>query len=131
MTRSSSRSILVALTLDVLSVVVFAALGRATHDGDVLGPAGAGLAETSWPFLGSLALGWAVSLAWRRPFAPVRVGIPVWIVTVVGGMLLRAVSGQGTQLAFVIVATIVLGAFLVGWRIVAAIGSRRRVPARQ
>jgi hypothetical protein len=131
MTRSSSRSIVVALALDVLSVVVFAALGRATHDGDVLGPAGIGLAETSWPFLGALALGWGVSLAWRRPFAPVRVGIPVWIVTVVGGMLLRAVSGQGTQLAFVIVATIVLAAFLVGWRLVAAIVSRRRVSARQ
>jgi hypothetical protein len=131
MTRFSSRSIVVALAVDVLSVVVFAALGRATHDGDVLGPAGLGLAETSWPFLVALALGWGVSLAWRRPLAPVRTGIPVWIATVVGGMLFRAVSGQGTQLAFVIVATVVLAAFLVGWRVVAAIISRRPVPPRQ
>lgn len=131
MTRSSSRPVLLAVALDVLAVVVFAALGRATHDGDVLGPGGLGLAETAWPFLVALAVGWVVSLAWRRPLAPGRAGIPVWLVAVVGGMLLRAVSGQGTQLAFVIVATIVLAAFLVGWRVVAALVTRRRVSVRQ
>ncbi|RWZ52425.1 DUF3054 domain-containing protein [Labedella phragmitis] len=131
MTRASSRPILLALALDVIAVVVFAALGRATHDGDVLGPGGLGLAETSWPFLVALALGWGVSLAWRRPLAPVRTGIPVWLVTVVGGMLLRAATGQGTPFAFVIVTTIVLGLVLVGWRVVATVVARRLVPDRQ
>jgi hypothetical protein len=131
MTRSSSRPLLLAVVLDVLSVVVFAAVGRATHDGDVLGQSGLGLAETSWPFVVALAVGWGVSLTLRRPLAPIRSGIPVWIVTVGAGMLLRAVSGQGTQFAFVIVATIVLGLFLVGWRVVATIISRRRARVRQ
>jgi len=31
-------------------------------------------------------------------------------------MLLRAASGQGVQVAFVIVAAIVLAVFLIGWR---------------
>lgn len=52
--RSSSA---LALVVDAVLIVVFAAIGRATHDGDVLGPAGAGLATTAWPFLVALLLG--------------------------------------------------------------------------
>ena len=43
-------------------------------------------------------------------------------------MLLRAISGQGVQTAFVIVASIVLAVFLVGWRGVIALILRRRAP---
>jgi hypothetical protein len=43
------------------------------------------------------------------------------------GMLLRALTGAGTALPFVIVATITLGAFLLGWRaLVALIAKLRR-----
>ncbi|MBD3752309.1 MAG: HAD-IIIA family hydrolase [Micrococcales bacterium] len=44
------------------------------------------------------------------------------------GMLLRAISGQGVQTAFVIVASIVLAVFFVGWRGVVALILRRRAP---
>ena len=121
-----TRRALPALALDAALVLVFAAIGRATHDGDVFGPGGIGLAETAWPFLAALAAGWMVSLAWRRPSAALRSGIPIWLVTVAGGMLLRAVSGQGTALAFVIVATVTLAVLLIGWRGVAALVRRRR-----
>lgn len=121
-----TRRALPALALDAALVLVFAAIGRATHDGDVFGPGGLGLAETAWPFLAALAAGWMVSLAWRRPSAALRSGIPIWLVTVAGGMLLRAVSGQGTALAFVIVATVTLAVLLIGWRGVAALVRRRR-----
>ena len=43
-----------------------------------------------------------------------------------GGMILRALSGQGVQVAFVIVAASVLLLLLVGWRLVAALVARRR-----
>jgi hypothetical protein len=122
--RSSSA---LALVVDAVLIVVFAAIGRATHDGDVLGPAGAGLATTAWPFLVALLLGWAVARGWRRPLAPVRTGLPVWAVTLVAGMLLRALSGQGVQVAFVIVAGLTLLLFLVGWRAIAALVTRARV----
>lgn len=121
-----------ALALDAALVVVFAATGRASHDdggAGLLGDGGVGLATTAWPFLAALGAGWLVALAWRRPAAPLRTGVPVWIVTVAGGMLLRAVSGQGTALPFVIVATLALLALLVGWRILIALlrgGSERR-----
>jgi hypothetical protein len=50
----------------------------------------------------------------------------VWAITVAGGMLLRGVSGQGVQLAFIIVAASVLLVFLVGWRLIAGLVSKRR-----
>jgi hypothetical protein len=41
-------------------------------------------------------------------------------VTVVVGMILRVMSGQGTAVAFIVVALGFLGATMVGWRIVVA-----------
>ncbi len=125
-----SRRSVSALALDALLVVVFAAIGRATHDGDVWGSAGSGLATTAWPFLVALLLGWLVSRAWNRPLAPLRTGVPVWVVTVGVGMLLRAVSGQGVAVAFVIVATLTLALFLLGWRGVARLVTRLRSARR-
>lgn len=118
----SGVRVALALAIDVFLVVVFAAVGRASHDESVF----SGLLATAWPFLVGLGLGWLITLAWRAPEAPVRTGLGVWLVTVVGGMLLRAVTGQGTAFAFVVVATVTLLVLLVGWRLVAAIVRRRR-----
>jgi hypothetical protein len=67
--------------------------------------------------------------AWRSPRRVVWTGIGLWIATVAAGMLLRAASGQGTALSFVVVATLVLGIFLIGWRAIAAFAARRRAVA--
>lgn len=123
--RPSARSIALAFGLDAVLVVVFAALGRASHDSAVF----AGLWGTAWPFLAGLVAGWLVTLGWRRPAAPVLTGLGVWIVTVVGGMLLRAASGQGTAVPFIIVAMLTLLVLLVGWRVAAVVV--RRVRARR
>jgi hypothetical protein len=104
--------------LDAALVVVFAALGRASHAeaNPVLGAL-----STAWPFLVGLGLGWAL-VRWRSGHWPISVGngIGVWLITLVGGMLLRAVTGQGTAPSFVLVAAAVLAAFLLGWRWLAA-----------
>ena len=121
---SSSRAVVLAGVVDLVLVIAFAAIGRASHDEDAL--AIAGLWTTAWPFLAGLAIGWTIALAWRAPIEPVRTGLPVWAVTVVGGMILRAASGQGVQVAFVIVAAIVLLVFLVGWRLIARLVGRLR-----
>jgi hypothetical protein len=118
----NARAIVSAAVVDVALVVVFAVIGRASHH-EALSPTG--IAETTWPFLAGLAAGWLVTFAWRAPRAPVRTGLGVWALTVVGGMLLRAASGQGVVVAFVIVASVVLALFLVGWRAVAALVGRR------
>ena len=102
--------------LDLCCVRAFVAIGRASHsEGDAL----AGLARTAWPFLAGLAIGWLVTRAWRRPGALVPTGVDVWISTVALGMVLRVVSGQGTAAAFVAVALVFLGLFLLGWRLIA------------
>lgn len=102
-----------AALADVVLVVVFVVIGRHNHD-EAAGLAG--LVSTAWPFLVGLAVGWLAARAWRRPGGLVPEGIIVWLATVLVGMLLRSVSGQGTALSFVLVATAVLGAFLLGWR---------------
>lgn len=120
--RSAAGRVVPCFALDAALVVVFAAIGRASHDSDVFG----GLWQTAWPFLAALVAGWLVTLAWRAPTAPVRTGLGVWAVTVIGGMLLRAASGQGTAVAFIIVATLTLLLLLVGWRVIAAVVRRAR-----
>ena len=113
------------LAVDLLLVAVFAAIGRASHDESLTV---AGWWTTAWPFLAGTLLGWAVLLAARRPPAAVTSGLVVWAGALVGGMVLRQASGQGTATAFVVVATLVLGAFLVlprlGARFRARFGAR-------
>jgi FtsH-binding integral membrane protein len=99
--------------LDVLAVLVFVAIGRASHDEAA---SVTGFLNTAWPFLAGLALGWAVTRAWNGPLALWPTGGGIWLVTVVAGMVLRVVSGQGTAVAFVIVALAFLGLVLLGWR---------------
>lgn len=117
-------TVALALVLDVAAVVVFVLVGRSSHSEDL---SSLGTLNTLWPFLAGLALGWVLTLAWRRPLAILWPGIPLWIITVAAGMLFRASAGQGVELSFVIVASIVLGVFLVGWRLVAMPIARRRV----
>lgn len=112
--------------VDLACVLVFAAIGRASH-AEGLGLAGVG--TTAWPFAAGLLLGWVLVLvvpaARARPLA-LLAGVLVWVPTVVVGMLLRVASGAGVQTSFVVVATIVLGVFLLGWRGVAALVRRGR-----
>jgi hypothetical protein len=115
-----SRRIATAAVLDVVSVVVFVALGRRSHDETT------SVLTIAAPFLIALGLGWLAARAWRSPFA-LRTGLVVWAVTLVVGMVLRHFAfDRGTAVSFMIVATLVLGAFLVGWRAIAALAVRSR-----
>jgi hypothetical protein len=115
------RSARLAVLFDVCSVLIFVVIGRVSHtEGETL----AGIASTGWPFLCGLAAGWVVSRAWRHPIALRAAGLPVWLLTVALGMVLRVVSGQGIAAAFVVVALAFLGLFLLGWRLLARLVSR-------
>jgi peptidoglycan/LPS O-acetylase OafA/YrhL len=124
---AGGRSVVLAAVLDLVLVLVFVGIGRRSHDE---GEAILGFLTTAWPFVAGAALGWLVVRAWRRPFRVVPTGVVVWVAAVVGGMLLRLVSGQGVQLSFVIVTAVVLGVFLVGWRGIAALVRRMRARRR-
>ncbi|WP_062528682.1 DUF3054 domain-containing protein [Demequina rhizosphaerae] len=115
-----------AAALDAGAIVVFSAIGRASHDEGILGANGLGLATTASPFLTGAALGWVIARAWTRPCDWRRTGVIVWASTLVGGMVLRIVYGQGVQVSFVIVAGTVLASFLIGWRVVSGRIATRR-----
>jgi len=114
-----------AAALDAAAIVVFAAVGRANHDEGILGHAGRGLATTVWPFLVGAAIGWIIAKGWTKPCAWRPTGVIVWASTLVGGMALRVASGQGVEVTFVIVAGLVLAAFLVGWRVISGLLAKR------
>ncbi|NKY37665.1 DUF3054 domain-containing protein [Nocardia speluncae] len=109
------------IVVDVLLVVLFCVIGRRSHEEAIL----AGLLHTAWPFATGLAVGWVAAylLSRRRPetepFNGMRLrptGLVIWSSTLVVGMALRVVSGQGTAVSFIIVAASVLALFLLGWR---------------
>ncbi|SDT68533.1 DUF3054 domain-containing protein [Jiangella sp. DSM 45060] len=138
-----------ALAVDVVLVLVFVLIGRRTHDDPLSlaglartawpflaglaltwtlialrwrGPGDAGPARLARSSLGRPSQPLPASPGPRSPRrhpASLATGVTVWMATVAVGMLLRAASGQGTAPSFVAVATLVLGAFLVGWRVVA------------
>jgi len=121
--------LLATAAIDTAMVVVFAASGRRSHDEHLTV---LGILDTAWPFLAGAAVGWSLMYVYAhvgspdstgtRTFRPERVvpfGIVVWILSVAIGMTLRAVLNQGTAAAFIGVATLSLGIFLIGWRVVA------------
>jgi hypothetical protein len=110
----------IAWLIDLLLLLVFVAIGRASHGEDA-----GGYALTLLPFLVGLQSGWL--LAGRgNPFAVLRFGGVVWISTLVLGMLLRAATGQGIAPAFVVVTVILLAVSFLGWRLLVALVLRAR-----
>jgi len=108
----SSRSVVIAsAAFDIVLLLAFVVIGRASHREDA-----GGFLITLWPFAVGLLGGWLIAGAWRTPRRIVWTGLIVWGSTVVVGILLRLVSGQGAQLSFVIVTAVVLGVFFLGWR---------------
>jgi hypothetical protein len=102
------------LATDVVAVLVFCAVGRRSH---AEGLSITGVASTAWPFLTGTVIGWLASRGWRRPTAVVPTGVAVWVCTVVVGMLLRKASSAGVAASFVVVASSVTAALLLGWRV--------------
>lgn len=116
-----------ALVVDAVLVLVFAVIGRASHNEDPLG-----FLLTAWPFLLALVVGHLLAmLVPARPRRPWSLGwgVIVWIVTVAGGMLLRIATGDTAETPFIIVASLVVGAFLLGWRLIALLVRRYRRPS--
>jgi hypothetical protein len=112
-----------AIGLDVFVVVLFVAIGRRSHDES---GAFTAVIETALPFLLGLGAGWGVARVWRRP-TKILTGVVIWPVTVLVGMIVRnLVFDRGTATSFVVVATLFLGLFLVGWRVALRLWEQRR-----
>ena len=122
---SSRRIPALALAADVVAVVVFAAVGRMSHQrpDDLVG-----LLGTAAPFLVGLALAWVVPLVRANPLG-LRAGLVAWAGAVVLGLALRAAFTGQLPWTFALVTAISLAVLLLGWRgLTAAVSSvvRRR-----
>lgn len=114
----------VAFAIDIAAVVLFVAIGRRSHDesGSVIG----GIVAVAAPLLIGLVVGWVVARAWTSP-AALQTGAIIWVTTVVLGMALRRlVFDRGIATAFIIVTTVMLCLFLLGWRLLAEQLAKRR-----
>lgn len=112
-----------AAAADLGCVLLFVLIGRANHHA---GGGLVGLWDTVWPFAAGTAAGLLATRYWRRPASLVPVGVGVWLCTVVIGMLLRVLVGQGTAVAFILVALAFLGLFQLGWRVLAGLAGQAR-----
>ena len=102
-----------AFAIDLICILIFVMIGRHTHkDGNSLG----GIFTTMWPFTVGVLFGW-LFVGWRdRTSTTKSSGLLIVLFTVVIGMILRVISGQGTALAFIIVAFAFLAFLFIGWR---------------
>ena len=116
-----SRIPALAITADIVSVIVFAAVGRASHDesADVVG-----LLATATPFGLGLLAAWATPVVRARP-AGLVAGLVVLAGTVAIGLLVRLAFLDRLPLSFAVVATGALGVLLLGWRGLAAAVAHR------
>ncbi|MFM8857633.1 MAG: DUF3054 domain-containing protein [Actinomycetota bacterium] len=107
------RRVLLAFALDLVAIVVFIAIGRRNHDEDL---SLTGFLGTLAPFVIALAVTWFIARVWNHPI-DLKAGVTVWIGTVAIGMVLRRfVFDDGTATAFIIVASVFIGALVNGWR---------------
>lgn len=113
----------IAAAFDAAAVVLFAGIGRQSHDG---GSTVTDVLTTAVPFLIGLGVAWLAVRAWRRPVT-LFTGLAIWPIVVLVGMIARrGLFDRGTATSFVVVATVFLGAALVGWRAGWQLTERRR-----
>jgi hypothetical protein len=126
MTDNRVGRVATAALVDLVLVLLFAGIGRVSHGEDLTL---AGMARTAGPFLVGWLVGWVLVVL--VPSTRVRprsllAGAAVWVAVVVVGMLVRHGVGDGVESSFVVVTTIVVAVFLLGWRAVAALVARGR-----
>lgn len=109
---------------DLAAIVLFAAVGRASHDESL---DAAGVARTALPFILACSLTWMWLAATKRTGVHPREGVGMWIMTVGGGIGLRLAFGDGAAWPFVLVASITLAVLLIGWRALFLAGWRYRL----
>ncbi len=108
-----------AALIDTGCVVAFIAGGLVSHEeGLTLGT----LTLTSLPFISARAL---MLLYPTTSLALWPAGVIIWLGTWGFGMALRVVMGGGVAVPFLLVSLGVLGALLLGWRLVAGLLSLR------
>lgn len=110
------------MAIDVVLIVLFALLGRREHEHAL---SVGGILMTALPFLIAYAAMTLLSRPWSTINKLFPAGVLVWIGTVAAGLALRIAFGSTAAVPFIIVASLVLGAFLLGRRLVTSLVAKR------
>lgn len=122
MKQALSRTIYAII--DVVLVVVFAILGRATHHEAITL---IGVWQTSMPFIIGLAVGWVfVGFTTNRPERLWPEAAMIWVNTVAVGMVLRLLLGDTAMPTFILIAAGVLAVLLALPRVAAILIAQRK-----
>lgn len=99
------------LAIDVLAVLTFAILARAAHGSLEI----AHILDTWWPFTIGTILGWIIQRG-KHPLTFTH-GAVIWVSTAATGLIFWGLRhGAIPHWSFVIVATVMSGILLLGWR---------------
>lgn len=120
-------TVIALLAVDTVLIIIFAILGVSSHNG---GLNFTSVARVAIPFL----VPYLILAGSIRPTRLIHnlfpTGIALWLVTIILGVILRAAIFNDTSApAFILVATGVLAAFLLGRRIISTFATRRRQTA--
>jgi hypothetical protein len=115
-----------AAVADAVAVLAFTLIGIASHEGSFL----SALGRVVWPFALAAAIGWVWTRAWQDPARIWPTGVLIWFTTVIGGLVLRGVSGQGLAWSFALVTAIFLAITMLGWRGLVAVLRRNQAGAK-
>lgn len=110
------------MAVDVVLIVLFALLGRREHEHAL---SISGILMTALPFLIAYVAMTFLSKPWFTINKLFPAGVLVWVGTVAAGLALRIAFGSTAAVPFIIVASLVLGAFLMGRRLVTSLVARR------
>lgn len=115
------------LGIDVVAIFVFAVLARLAHNTESDPFTFMNILDTWWPFLIGVVLAHVLAAVVKKHPEPVAPGgVLVWVVTVVVGLGIWAIRNAAMpHWSFILVATIMSGLLLLGWRAIAASVGRR------
>ncbi|GAA4372198.1 hypothetical protein GCM10023166_21940 [Paeniglutamicibacter cryotolerans] len=103
------------LLIDLALVLIFAVSGRQQHEH---GLSVLGILQTAAPFMAALVIATLITVPVETHSRLWPQGVLVWILTVGMGMALRVWTGATAEVPFIVVATLVLGLFLMGRRLI-------------
>jgi len=112
--RTRSAAVISAVVVDLVCVIVFAVLGKAVHDEH---RSWWYFFVIVWPFVVALLV--SHDVVWRMRMSSRKVapgGILILLATYIVGMALRALTGGGMAIGFMIVAAVFLLVTMIGWR---------------
>ncbi|RNE49986.1 DUF3054 domain-containing protein [Corynebacterium alimapuense] len=110
-----------ALAADVVAITIFAFLARVAHQTEEMPLNVSGWLSTLWPFLIGVAVAWMIIVLAHWDGAQLApAGVLAWAITAVTGLAIWGLrNGEFPHWSFIIVATVMSGLLMLGWRIVA------------